>query len=246
MSFVEIWRLGYFSGQYTNIHDIGSIPWILAAITCALIAYLCGSINCGVLISKTYGKDIRNVGSGNAGATNMTRTFGKKAGALTFLGDFSKASVALAISRLIFGLEGAFIAGIFCIIGHAYPLYFKFKGGKGVVCIAAMGLFTTPLILAIMLAIFITILFGFKMVSFASIMTMVIYPYVLFQFEGFGPWIIYASIASLFVVFLHRKNIVRIFNHTESKISFGKKKKASSSAVDEAKETTEHNEQIKE
>ena len=114
MSFVEIWRLGYFSGLYTNIHDIGSFPWIIATIVCAAIAYLCGSINCGVLISKTYGKDIRNVGSGNAGATNMTRTFCKKAGALTFLGDFSKASVALAISRLIFGLEGAFIAGIFC------------------------------------------------------------------------------------------------------------------------------------
>jgi len=124
-------------------------------------------------------------------------------------------------------LEGAFVAGIFCIVGHAYPLYFKFKGGKGVVCIAAMGLFTTPLVLVIMLAIFAVILFGFKMVSFASIMTMIIYPYVLFQLEGYGPWILYASIAALFVVFLHRKNIVRIFNHTESKISLGKKSKAS-------------------
>ena len=223
MSFSEIWSLGYFAEKYPNIHEIGSKPWVIALLVCAVIAYLLGSINCSVLISRLYGKDIRNVGSGNAGATNMTRTFGKKAGAFTFLGDFAKASVALAICRLIFGLEGAFIAGIFCIVGHAYPLYFKFRGGKGVVCIAAMGLFTTPLVLVIMLAIFAIILFGFKMVSFASIMTMIIYPYVLFQFEGYGPWIIYASFAALFVVFLHRKNIVRIFNHTESKISLGKK-----------------------
>ncbi len=227
MSFSEIWSLGCFAEKYPDIHVIGSKPWIVALLVCAVIAYLFGSINCGVLISRLYGKDIRNVGSGNAGATNMTRTFGKKAGALTFLGDFAKASIALSICRFIFGLEGAFIAGIFCIVGHAYPLYFKFKGGKGVVCIAAMGLFTTPLVLLIMLAIFAIILFGFKMVSFASIMTMIIYPYVLFQFEGYGPWILYASIAALFVVFLHRKNIVRIFNHTESKISLGKNSKSS-------------------
>ncbi|MBE6674278.1 MAG: glycerol-3-phosphate acyltransferase [Ruminococcaceae bacterium] len=227
MTFSEIWSLGYFFEKYPNIHTIGSKPWVVAVLICAVIAYLLGSINCGVLISRMYGKDIRNVGSGNAGATNMTRTFGKKAGAFTFVGDFAKASVALAACRLMFGLEGAFVAGIFCIVGHAYPLYFKFKGGKGVVCIAAMGLFTTPLVLVIMLAIFAVILFGFKMVSFASIMTMIIYPYVLFQLEGYGPWILYASIAALFVVFLHRKNIVRIFNHTESKISLGKKSKAS-------------------
>lgn len=225
MSFEKIWNLGYLSEKFPNAHDIGSTPWIIAVIVCAVIAYLFGSINCGVLISRIYGKDIRNVGSGNAGATNMTRTFGKKAGILTFVGDFTKASVALAICRLFFGLEGAFIAGIFCILGHAYPLYFKFKGGKGVVCIAAMGLFTTPLVLAIMLAIFVLILFGFKMVSFASIMTMIVYPFVLFQMEGAGPWIVYAFLASFLVVFLHRKNIVRIFNHTESKISIGKKKK---------------------
>ncbi|MBQ8146640.1 MAG: glycerol-3-phosphate 1-O-acyltransferase PlsY [Clostridia bacterium] len=225
MSFDKIWNLGYFSDKFSDIHVIGSLHWMLAVVVCAVIAYLLGSINCGVLISRVYGKDIRSVGSGNAGATNMTRTFGKKAGILTFVGDFAKASVALTICRLIFGFEGAFVAGIFCIVGHAFPLYFKFKGGKGVVCIAAMGLFTTPLVLVIMLAIFALILFGFKMVSFASIMTMIIYPFVLFQMEGAGPWMIYAILASFFVIFLHRKNIVRIFNHTESKISIGKKKK---------------------
>lgn len=225
MSFADIWRLGYFCEKYPDIHNIGSGPWFCAFFACAVIAYLFGSINSGVIISHFYGKDVRNVGSGNAGATNMTRAFGKKAGLLTFGGDFLKASVALSICRIIFGLEGAFIAGIFCIVGHAYPIYFKFKGGKGVVCIAAMGLFTTPLVLVIMLLIFAIVLFGFKMVSFASIMTMLVYPFVLYQIKGPGSWIIYAMCASLFVIFLHRKNLGRIFNHTESKISLGKKKK---------------------
>lgn len=226
MSFKEIWQMGAFYKEYPSIHDMGSGPWFIALVVCGIIAYLIGSINSGVIISHFYGQDVREVGSGNAGATNMTRAFGKKAGALTFLGDFLKASIALTASHFIFGLEGAFIAGFFCIVGHAYPLYFKFKGGKGVVCIAAMGLFTTPLVLAIMLSIFIIILYGFKMVSFASIMTMIIYPFVLYQVKGAGPWILYAMCASLFVIFLHRKNLVRIFNHTESKVSLGKKKKS--------------------
>ena len=125
MSFEKIWSLGCLSERLPNIHVIGSSHWIIALVISAVVAYLLGSINCGVLISRIYGRDIRNVGSGNAGATNMTRTFGKKAGVLTFVGDFAKASIALAVCRLLFGLEGAFIAGIFCILGHAYPLYFK-------------------------------------------------------------------------------------------------------------------------
>lgn len=226
MSFADVWENGYFVCKFKDQLDNRIVAFILLFVACAITAYLLGSINCGVLISRFYGKDVRESGSGNAGATNMTRTFGKKAGVMTFLGDFLKAAIALFIGRMIFGEQGAFISGIFCIIGHAFPLYFKFKGGKGVVCIAAMGLLTSPPVFGIMLAIFLIVLFGFKMVSFASVMTMIIYPFVLSKIEGPGPWVIYAIFASLLVVFLHRKNIARIFNHTESKISFGKKKDA--------------------
>ena len=235
MSFADVWQYGYFA----DLLDSNLSYVILFHLICGIIAYLLGSINCGVLISRGYGKDIRGVGSGNAGATNMTRTFGKKAGALTFLGDFLKASVAMVICRLLMGAIGAYIAGIFCIVGHAYPIYFKFKGGKGVVCIAAMGLFTNPLVLVIMLAIFITILFGFKMVSLASIMTMIIYPLVLSNVEGLGIRVVYGLFAAFFVVFLHRKNIARIYNHTESKISIGKKKEKSNLKKDESIQTEE-------
>lgn len=222
MSFGEIWQYGCFKDLLNS--GIGYV--VLFHVICGLFSYLLGSINCGILLSRIYGKDIRESGSGNAGATNMTRTYGKKAGVLTFLGDFLKASIALIVSRILMGAVGAYVAGIFCILGHAYPIYFKFKGGKGVVCIAAMALFTNWIVFLIMLPIFAIILFGFKMVSFASIMSMLIYPFLLSHIDGLGIRIIYAFVAAALVVFLHRKNIVRIFNHTESKISLGKKKKA--------------------
>ncbi len=226
MSFANAWYVGYFAETYKDIHTVGTNAWICAALACAVIAYLFGSINCGLLISKLYGKDIRDYGSGNAGATNMTRTFGKKAGALTLLGDFLKTALALFACRMIFGTEGVFIGGIFCILGHAFPVFFKFKGGKGVVCTAATILFADPLVFVIMLAIFLVILFGFKMVSFASIMSVMIYPYMLYLVHRvYGIHIIYAAICAILVIFLHRKNLVRIFNHTESKFTFGKKKK---------------------
>ena len=231
MSFADAWNYGYLAGyfaeydpsKYNSMHYLFSTPWIYGAVICAVIAYLFGSINCGLLISKIYGTDIRKYGSGNAGATNMTRTFGKKAGIMTFVGDFLKTALGLLACRMVFGTEGVFIAGIFCILGHAYPIYFKFKGGKGVVCMAAVVLFAEPLVFAIMITIFAIILFGFKMVSFASVMCMVIYPYMLHLIgnwyeAGYGIHIIYAMMASVLVIFLHRKNIVRIFNHTESKI----------------------------
>lgn len=220
-----IWQMGYAFGSYPDAHKIGTAPWFCCVLICAAIAYLLGSINCGVLLSKIYGTDVRKLGSGNAGTTNMVRNFGKKAGIFTFLGDFLKASIALFACRLVFGVEGAFIGGIFCILGHAFPIFFGFKGGKGVVCVTVMGLFTSPLVLIIEVGIFAIIFFGFKMVSFASVMSMVIYPFIEFQVDGAGPWVIYSLIAAALVIFLHRKNIVRIFNHTESKVSFGKKKR---------------------
>ncbi len=200
--------------------------WMLFAL-CALIGYLIGSFNFGVIISRIYGADIRTKGSGNAGATNMMRVYGKKASFLTFGGDVLKTVIAVFLCRiLIAGYFGAYFAGLFVIIGHAFPLYFKFKGGKGVACIAAFCLCTTPLIFVIELAIFVLILFAFKMVSLGSIMIALIYPYMLFVFEGgAGLHVIIGFCAAALVIFLHRQNLVRIFNHTEHKFNLGKKKK---------------------
>ena len=226
MTFMDWLNVGYFGYNFGMPENWNTAYLIIGAIICSILAYLVGSINCGVILSKEkYGADIREKGSKNAGATNMLRIYGKRAAILTFLGDVLKSVVASVIGRLFFGYLGAFLAGLFCIIGHAYPIFFKFKGGKGVVAISTMCLLTNPVVFLIMLLIFIVILYGFKMVSLASIMIMVIYPFVLFNVGYMGPGfhVVIGAIGCLFVIFLHRTNIARIFNHEESKISFGKK-----------------------
>ena len=231
----DILANGYFwyknNAFYENLTNV-----IIVGVVCAIVAYLCGSVNFSVLISKAkYGVDIRTQGSGNAGATNMYRTHGKKAAFFTFIGDFLKTSVAVAFGYFSLGYNGAYLAGLFCVIGHAYPIFFKFKGGKGVVAISAMWLLTNPIVFLVMAIIFFIILFGYKMVSLASVMSMLIYPMLLSSIGGmvanadglegnFGPHILIATVTALFVIFLHRQNLVRIYNHTETKISFGKNK----------------------
>ena len=227
MTFSDLLNLGYFGFNFGMEDNWNSNILGLAFLGCAIIAYLLGSINCGVIISKDrYGKDIRESGSGNAGTTNMFRTYGKKAAALTFIGDVLKTAAAIIVGRVFLGYLGAFIAGFFCILGHAYPIFFKFKGGKGVVCISTMCLLTNPGVFLIMLGIFLIVLFGFKMVSLASVMIMVIYPFVLFNIGSKGPGLHVAlgALCAWFIVYLHRENIKRIYNHKESTISFGKNK----------------------
>lgn len=228
MKFIDWLNFGYFGFNFGMADNWSNTYLAIAAVITAILAYLVGSINCGVILSREkFGRDIREDGSKNAGATNMLRVYGKKAAALTFLGDVLKSAVASVIGRLMLGYLGAFVAGLLCIVGHAYPIFFKFRGGKGVVAISTMCLLTNPGVFLIMLGIFLTILFGFKMVSLASVMIMVVYPFVLFNVGYMGPGlhVVISVIAALFVIYLHRGNIARIYNHTESKISFGKKKK---------------------
>ena len=204
-----------------------------------LIAYLLGSINFATFISgRKYKDDVRNHGSGNAGMTNMLRTYGKKAAALTLLGDMFKAIVAVLIGVLLVGDQGGYFAGIFCIFGHAYPLYYRFKGGKGVACTAAVVLMLEPLIFLIIFAVFVFVFLLTKYVSLASIMAMLFYPMVLSRFYPVmhqdlavaGHALpVYAAVISVltacFVIFLHRSNIKRLYNKQERKTELFKKKK---------------------
>ena len=210
-----------FKGHYFE----DKLPLYIAILVgVAIVSYLLGSLNFGVIISKLRGKDVRESGSGNAGATNMTRLYGKKIGILTFVGDALKAVLSCIIGIVLVGSLGGFVAGFFCVVGHAFPVYFKFKGGKGVACMAAVVLVTSPVCFLILLVIYIVLLLGFKMVSFASVMTVIIYPFLLSSTNGYGLQIIVALFCSILVVFLHRENIARIFHHEEPKISLGKKK----------------------
>lgn len=199
----------------------------ISLILCAICAYLLGGLNFGVIISSLrYHDDVRRHGSGNAGMTNMLRTYGKSAAIFTLLGDVLKTVVALYLGSFIAGESyyAPYVAALFCILGHVYPVYYGFKGGKGVAVTAAAVLIIDPVVFLILFAIF-AIIVGFtKYVSLGSIICMLLFPLLMSNMNGPGLHVIFALIIGLFVVFCHRTNLVRLFNHTESKISFGKKK----------------------
>lgn len=218
------------------------------ALLCIVIPYLIGSLNFAVIISKLfYRDDIRKYGSGNAGATNMLRTYGKGAGAATMILDMLKCVFSIGICLLLifpiseldpetgavvaYKFHPAYLAGLSCILGHMFPCFYKFKGGKGVSSVAMMVLCTSPFVFLVLFVCFVIIVLGTKFVSLASVMCMAIYPIILNSLgyplplgaKGFP--VIIALIVAALIIFMHRENIKRIMNGTESKISFSKKPK---------------------
>ncbi len=209
---------------------------VLYIVLTAAISYLLGSISFAVIVSRTLAKkDVRDYGSGNAGLTNVIRNFGKLPGILTLVGDFSKGVVSVFLGRLIFAylanLEpqyGACIAGLFVIIGHIFPLYFGFKGGKGVLTTAGIALMIDPRVFAIVISLFIILFLITRIVSIASIIAAISYPittYVVNALSGRPDpvdTILTAGIAVI-LIYMHRANIKRLLNGTEPK--FERKKK---------------------
>ena len=242
---------------YYIVHTVngGLQGWqyILLTVSFAFIAmaagYLLGSINSAIIISKVlYGDDIRRHGSGNAGLTNMLRTYGKKAAGLTLLGDLLKTVLAIVIGSLLggFGYMGGisvgalycelplnYMAGFFAVIGHILPLYYGFKGGKGVLCTAAMALVLTPVEFLILLAIFVLIVWWSKFVSLGSVTVAMLYPIavtghirVIFNANGSqnGIMALVTILLAIIIVYCHRENLKRISEGTERKLSFKSKK----------------------
>ena len=209
-----------------------TIMMLVGALLSMTIAYLLGSLNFAIILSnKEYHQDIRAFGSKNAGMTNMMRTYGKKAAALTLLGDFLKAIVAALVGYALLGMFGAYIAGLFCIIGHMFPVYYGFRGGKGVVTVAASILMCDPIVFVILLVCFILIVLATKYISLGSIMCMLLYPILLDRISKLltpdhhtSPFIIFALLMAALVIVKHRENIGRLIKGTESKFSFKKSK----------------------
>lgn len=149
-----------------------AIGWIL-------LSYIAGSLNFAIIMSKAiYRDDIRSHGSGNAGFTNMKRTFGTKAAIAVIVGDLMKTIVSVTVAMLLFGADIATLAGLACIFGHCFPLFYKFKGGKGVAALAAMVLVLDPIVFLVLFALFAIVVIGTKYLSLGSIMAMVLYPLI--------------------------------------------------------------------
>ncbi len=198
----------------------------------AIIAYLIGSINFSVILSKKMaGFDVREKGSGNAGTTNMLRAVGKKAAAITLVCDILKGVVAILIAMFIGNVvEEANkpllvqIAGIAVILGHTFPIFFKFKGGKGVATSLGVLIMSNWQIGLICLVFALILIILTQMVSVGSIAAAILYPVLtLFIPENYivpGNYLIYSVILAVLVVFNHRENVKRLLNGTENKISF--------------------------
>ena len=209
---------------------------MVAYIIIAIVAYLIGSVSFSVIFSKKFaGFDVREKGSKNAGTTNVLRTVGKKAAVLTLLCDVLKGVVAVLIAFLIgLWVEGVNralllqIAGICVVLGHLFPIFFKFKGGKGVATSLGVLLTINWQIGLICLVFAIVIMALTKMVSLGSIMAAILFP-VLTIFIGQNylvpdaNYVVFGIILAALVVFLHRTNIQRILEGKENKLSFGKK-----------------------
>ena len=205
-----------------------------AYIAIAIIAYAIGSINFSVIFSRKFaGFDVREKGSGNAGTTNMLRTVGKKAAVITLVCDILKGIVSILIALLI----GYFvkdvnkailvqIAGFFAIFGHTFPIFFEFRGGKGVATALGVILLTNWQIGLICLAFALILIIITKMVSLGSIMDAILFPvltiFIQTNYIEPGNYIIFGIAVGLLVVFNHRKNLKRILEGNENKISFKK------------------------
>ena len=214
---------------------------MVAYIIIAIIAYLIGSVNFSIIISKkTAGFDVREKGSGNAGTTNMLRSVGKKAAAITLLCDILKGVIAIGIAIIIGKIWTDLnaelllqIAGIAVVIGHTFPIFFGFKGGKGVATSLGVLLMSNWQIGLICLVFALILMILTRMVSLGSCAAAVLFPVltlfindhytVLTEGKSGSVYFIYSVILAVIVLYNHRSNIKRILNGTENKISFSKK-----------------------
>ena len=205
---------------------------MVECIIVAIIAYLIGSINFSVIISKKMaGFDVREKGSGNAGTTNMLRSVGKKAAAITLVCDILKGVIAILIAMLMNKIfpnsNGALlvqIAGVAVILGHTFPIFFKFKGGKGVATSLGVLIMSNWQIGLICLVFALILIILPHMVPVGSIAAAILYPVLtLFIPQNYivpGNYLIYSIILAVIIVFNHRENVKRLLKGTENRISF--------------------------
>lgn len=214
---------------------------MIYAVLVIILAYLLGSISFAIIFSKVFmKKDVRELGSGNAGATNILRTGGKKLGAITFLCDVLKGFLASILGKFVFeqvfekgdewSVYGAFICGFACMLGHVFPIFFQFKGGKGIA--TSVGIFAVCCYPAIIigLVIFTLGVLITKIVSLSSIAAAitVVTCTMLFSFINtpalFWPQALLSVLMGILVIVKHGENIKRLIKGTENKLTTGKDK----------------------
>ena len=194
-------------------------------ISCIIISYLLGNISGGMIFGKLlFNKDIRDYGSKNAGTTNALRVFGLKAGALTFIIDVLKSILACFIGMKLIGLNGVLLAGIFVVLGHNWPVFLNFKGGKGIASSFGFIIFLDYKVAILAITVFIAIVLLTKYISLGSMLaTIYALPisYIIFGYRDTNVLLTFVFLAGL-TIFRHKGNIIRLLNGTENKITVKK------------------------
>ena len=199
---------------------------ILLSLAVSVIAYLLGCFSTGITLSRAMGVDIRTKGSKNTGASNVLRVLGLKSGVITYLGDLAKAILAVTIGHLIlpgetFGIAkyGMMLAGLFVVMGHNWPVFYGFKGGKGVACSSAVVVLCNPLcgIPAVIIGILVIVFTRFISLGSMTIMTLYMIGMCILNW-GKWPVCLFAVILCVWCIWRHRANVGRLLNGTENKI----------------------------
>ena len=216
------------------INDLTSIN-ILYFILAAALGYLIGSVNLSIILSKGKGKDIREMGSGNAGTTNTLRTMGKGAAAMVLVFDILKGCLIPLVLILIGEKEWmpvfhttcdsmAYIYALFAVIGHCFPLYYGFKGGKGIATAAGALLVISPLATAIAIVEFVILMVLFRYVSLSSIVAVLnIVVFTALLYPGEARLLAITIAIAVLAIYKHKTNIVRLRNGEESTMFYKKK-----------------------
>lgn len=223
--------VGTYLHSRTVSDNTATVLSVIMFVTVSVAAYMLGSMNFAIMTSRAlYNEDIRNYGSKNAGMTNMFRVYGKKAGLYTLAGDALKTAAAVFLGRLLGGENIAYLAALFCVLGHIAPVKYRFKGGKGVLSSAIAILCLDPPVFAMLAVVFVLVLLIWRYVSLASVIAAFVYPGLVIWFSqlraGTPPNIIpmgFALFVGLFVILMHRTNLQRISERTENKFSFRRK-----------------------
>ncbi|MGG3843872.1 glycerol-3-phosphate 1-O-acyltransferase PlsY [Anoxybacillus kestanbolensis] len=184
-----------------------------------ILSYLIGSIPFALVIGKIfYNTDVRQYGSGNLGATNTFRVLGIKAGLIVAIGDLLKGSVACLLPQILHSSIDPIICGLLAVLGHIFPIFASFRGGKAVATSTGVFLFLTPLGILFSFIVFLVTLIITKYVSLSSIFGAITLSFYILMFEDNIMIKVLSLFVSIVIIFLHRKNIKRILEGTENKI----------------------------
>ncbi len=204
--------------SYTGLIDWGTGYW--AIVIAAIIAYLLGNISPSILIGRMHGIDIRKEGSGNAGTTNVLRVLGKRAAVATLVIDVLKGTVAVVLAGVLLGQLAAMICVVAVMIGHVWPVFFRFKGGKGVATAFGALCGLNPALGFACLGVVVIVVLVTKRMSAGSVVGAMLFPVLAYFLEP--DFILLGSLLALIILWKHRSNIGRLVRGEEPKMSFKK------------------------